>query len=80
MGASGSDLQYAILITIVFHVAIKYILHTTDLRNAHPWEQKAVYLLYTELIIGRLGELGFLTTSCAQISCDACSIARSSAS
>jgi hypothetical protein len=54
VGAFGPDLQYAILITIVFHVAIKYILHTTDLRNAHPWEQKAVYLLYTELVIGRL--------------------------
>ncbi len=44
--------QYAILIRIVLHIAFKYILHTLDLRNAHPWENKAVYLLYTELVIG----------------------------
>lgn len=43
--------EYAILLTIVFHIAIKYVLHSIDLRNAHPWDNKAVYLLYTELVI-----------------------------
>ena len=43
--------EYAVLMTIVMHVAAKYLLHTTDLRHAHPWEQKAVYLLYTELVV-----------------------------
>lgn len=37
--------------TIVLHVTIKYILHMHDLRNVHPWENKAVYLLYSELLI-----------------------------
>lgn len=37
--------------TVVLHVTIKYILHMHDLRNVHPWENKAVYLLYSELLI-----------------------------
>lgn len=43
--------EYAILMTLVIHVAIKYILHMHDLRNAQTWEGKAVYLLYAELIM-----------------------------
>ena len=39
------ELQYAILMTIVFHVAIKYIIHSADLRNASPWEQKTGLLI-----------------------------------
>ena len=30
---------------------MKYVLHINDMRNAHPWEAKAVYMLYTELVI-----------------------------
>jgi E3 ubiquitin-protein ligase synoviolin len=37
--------------SLVLHVTVKYILHMHDLRSAHPWENKAVYLLYTELVI-----------------------------
>ncbi|VDP01471.1 unnamed protein product [Soboliphyme baturini] len=43
--------EYAILLTVVFHISIKYILHSIDLRNVHPWENKAGYLLYCELVI-----------------------------
>uniref|UniRef100_A0A914VU35 E3 ubiquitin-protein ligase hrd-1 n=1 Tax=Plectus sambesii TaxID=2011161 RepID=A0A914VU35_9BILA len=46
--------EYAVLMTVVLHVAIKYILHMHDLRNVHPWEGKAVYLLYSELIVSLL--------------------------
>uniref|UniRef100_A0A914ZLD8 E3 ubiquitin-protein ligase hrd-1 n=2 Tax=Parascaris univalens TaxID=6257 RepID=A0A914ZLD8_PARUN len=46
--------EYAILMTVVFHVMIKYILHMHDLRSVHPWENKAVYLLYSELVINLL--------------------------
>ncbi|VDK78945.1 unnamed protein product [Anisakis simplex] len=46
--------EYAILMTIVFHVLIKYLLHMYDLRSVHPWENKAVYLLYSELLINLL--------------------------
>lgn len=44
--------EYAVLISIVFHLAIKYILHSIDLRSATPWEGKAVHLLHAEIIIG----------------------------
>lgn len=44
--------EYAILITMVINAAIKYILHAAELRSDTPWENKAVFLLYTELIIG----------------------------
>lgn len=32
---------------------VKYILHTLDAQNENPWENKAVYLLYTELVLGK---------------------------
>ena len=31
---------------------MKYILHSIDLQSENPWENKAVYLLYSELILG----------------------------
>lgn len=44
--------EYAILITMVFNIAIKYALHSVDLTSENPWDNKAVFLLYTELIMG----------------------------
>ncbi|XP_022330596.2 E3 ubiquitin-protein ligase synoviolin-like [Crassostrea virginica] len=44
--------EYAILMTIVAMTMMKYILHSIDLQNENPWENKAVYLLYTELFLG----------------------------
>uniref|UniRef100_A0A182JZJ0 RING-type E3 ubiquitin transferase n=1 Tax=Anopheles christyi TaxID=43041 RepID=A0A182JZJ0_9DIPT len=44
--------EYAILMTVVINTAIKYIFHAAELRSDTPWENKAVFLLYTELIIG----------------------------
>lgn len=46
--------EYAILLTVVFNTAVKYILHTIDLQSENPWDNKPVFLLYTELIIGLL--------------------------
>ncbi|XP_003696709.1 E3 ubiquitin-protein ligase synoviolin A isoform X2 [Apis florea] len=46
--------EYAILLTIVFNISVKYILHTIDLQSENPWDNKPVFLLYTELIIGLL--------------------------
>lgn len=43
--------EYAVLLTAVVHVFVKYLLHAVDLRRDNPWENKAVYLLYTELIL-----------------------------
>lgn len=44
--------EYAILLTIIANIAIKYLLHTIALNSDNPWENKAVFLLYTELIMG----------------------------
>ncbi|XP_052058683.1 E3 ubiquitin-protein ligase synoviolin B-like [Mytilus californianus] len=44
--------EYAILLTVLFMAFVKYILHTLDAQNENPWENKAVYLLYTELVLG----------------------------
>lgn len=44
--------EYAILLTIVATTAIKYALHTIEMRTDTQWENKAVFLLYTELFIG----------------------------
>ncbi|XP_011306673.1 E3 ubiquitin-protein ligase synoviolin [Fopius arisanus] len=44
--------EYAILMTVVLNISVKYFLHTVDLQNDTPWENKPVLLLYTELIIG----------------------------
>lgn len=46
--------EYALLITVVLNINIKYILHTIDLQRDGPWDNKPVFLLYTELIVGFL--------------------------
>ena len=33
---------------------MKYVLHSIDLQSENPWESKAVYLLYSELALGKL--------------------------
>ncbi|XP_034738664.1 E3 ubiquitin-protein ligase synoviolin [Etheostoma cragini] len=44
--------EYAILMTMVLTTFIKYLLHTIDLQSENPWDNKAVYMLYTELFTG----------------------------
>ncbi len=44
--------EYAVLLTIVANTVVKYILHSIDLYSENPWENKAVFMLYTELVIG----------------------------
>ncbi|XP_060032075.1 E3 ubiquitin-protein ligase synoviolin isoform X1 [Erinaceus europaeus] len=44
--------EYAILMTMVLTVFIKYVLHSVDLQSENPWDNKAVYMLYTELFTG----------------------------
>ena len=44
--------EYAILLTAVAYVLVKYVLHTVDLQREAPWENNAVHLLHTELLIG----------------------------
>ncbi|KAJ8957661.1 hypothetical protein NQ318_017553 [Aromia moschata] len=49
---SSSSPEHAILLTVVINIAIKYALHSVDLNSEMPWDNKAVFLLYTELIMG----------------------------
>ncbi|KAJ0002635.1 hypothetical protein NQD34_007784 [Periophthalmus magnuspinnatus] len=44
--------EYAILLTMVLTTFIKYVLHSVDLQSENPWDNKAVYMLYTELFTG----------------------------
>lgn len=44
--------EYAILLTVLLTIAMKYVLHTIDLQSENPWENKAVYMLYVELVTG----------------------------
>ncbi|XP_050311672.1 E3 ubiquitin-protein ligase synoviolin [Anthonomus grandis grandis] len=44
--------EYAVLLTVVLNIAIKYALHSVDLNSETPWDNKAVFLLYTELVMG----------------------------
>lgn len=45
--------EYAILLTIILNILIKYAFHVNDFHEL-PWENKAVFLLYTELVMGEL--------------------------
>lgn len=58
------DFQYAILLTVLLTIAMKYVLHTIDLQSENPWENKAVYMLYVELVTGWCLKLSY----CAWIS------------
>jgi E3 ubiquitin-protein ligase synoviolin len=62
--------EYAILLVSVLNVAIKYILHVVDYVRANNnrgdnasrnWEEKAVYLLYSELALSASKVILYLT-------------------
>lgn len=44
--------EYAILSTIVLNTFAKYVFHVVDMQNETPWENKAVFVLHAEVIIG----------------------------
>lgn len=44
--------EYAILLSVVVNIFMKYMLHSYDLQSENPWENKAVFLLYSELVMG----------------------------
>lgn len=53
--------EYAILLTVVINITVKYVLHTIDLQSENPWDDKPVFLLYTELVIGLLKVILYVT-------------------
>ena len=54
--------EYAVLLTIIANTLVKYVLHSIDLHSENPWDNKAVFMLYTELVIGFI-KVGSLTLS-----------------
>ncbi|XP_031950772.1 E3 ubiquitin-protein ligase synoviolin isoform X1 [Corvus moneduloides] len=52
--------EYAILMTMVLTIFIKYVLHSIDLQNENPWDNKAVFMLYTELFTGLIKVLLYM--------------------
>ncbi|CAF0725966.1 unnamed protein product [Rotaria sp. Silwood1] len=44
--------EYAILLVSVISTAIKYILHSIEIRAGEQWENKGVFMLYSDLILG----------------------------
>lgn len=46
--------EYAILTTIVLNTLAKYVFHLVDLQSETPWENKAVFVLHAEVVIGIL--------------------------
>ncbi|KAG5888669.1 hypothetical protein JTB14_014862 [Gonioctena quinquepunctata] len=44
--------EYAILLTILINMALKFALHCFDVIRGTPWDNRSVFLLYTELVIG----------------------------
>ena len=45
--------EYAILLTVVLTIFVKYILHSIHLHSTDSWENKAVYMLYNDLVLGK---------------------------
>lgn len=45
----------------MFSTLIKYLLHTIDLQNENPWENKGIYMLYSDLILGFCRVVLYLT-------------------
>lgn len=43
---------------MVLTTFIKYLLHTIDLQSENPWDNKAVYMLYTDLFTGAVFSWG----------------------
>ncbi|CAF1016579.1 unnamed protein product [Rotaria sordida] len=44
--------EYAILLVSLVLTAIKYILHTIEIRTGEQWENKGVFMLYSDLLFG----------------------------
>ena len=54
-------MKYAILFVTVISTFFKYLLHTIDLQNENPWENKGIFMLYGDLILGFFRVILYLT-------------------
>ncbi|XP_065833224.1 E3 ubiquitin-protein ligase synoviolin-like [Oscarella lobularis] len=46
--------EYAILLVSIVNRFTKYLLHSIDIQSANPWENKSIYMLYTDFFLGAL--------------------------
>lgn len=53
--------EYAILFVNILSTLTKYLLHTIDLQNENPWENKGIYILYGDLVLGFIRVILYLT-------------------
>ncbi len=53
--------EYAILFVTVISTFFKYLLHSIDLQNDNPWENKGIFMLYGELVLGFFRVVLYLT-------------------
>ncbi|RNA27145.1 E3 ubiquitin- ligase synoviolin isoform X2 [Brachionus plicatilis] len=53
--------EYAILFINMLSTMTKYLLHTVDLQNENPWENKGIYILHSELVLGFIRVFLYLT-------------------
>jgi E3 ubiquitin-protein ligase synoviolin len=52
--------EYAILFINILSTFIKYTLHTIDMQNTNSWENKGIYMLYGDLVLGFVRVLLYL--------------------
>lgn len=53
--------EYAILFVTVISTFFKYVLHSIDLQSENPWENKGIFMLYGDLILGFFRVVLYLT-------------------
>ncbi|KAH9244589.1 hypothetical protein BASA81_017996 [Batrachochytrium salamandrivorans] len=51
--------EYSIMLVVICSIFTKYILHSIDLQNETPWEEKSIYFFYVELTVDFLKLLGY---------------------
>ncbi len=53
--------EYAILFVTVVSTFFKYLLHSIDLQSDNPWENKGIFMLYGDLVLGFFRVVLYLT-------------------
>ncbi|CAL8091906.1 unnamed protein product [Calicophoron daubneyi] len=44
--------EYFVLMLSLFTISVRYVMHSIDSMREHPWDKKAMYLLYVDIIVG----------------------------
>lgn len=60
--------EYGILLVVLFSFTLKYMIHCLEIFLAVSWEEKSVFLLYTQLIFGFINVCLYLAFVAAMVS------------